>query len=627
MMSACTAASVEDAARNLLEQVNTIVDGGAARRCSCLEHDAADDVAPALLACARRLAEAASPVRIVCADGVAAARYRALADDGGLSDDVDVVSVRELALEVMGDARVQGAVGRGARVLDENELAVLMEDVKVSGLKPGRLREMLKFFYKSMSDCADEDERWLITAEEQTVHAILTENLEVRRALLPCEASSLAYRGLVAAGVEPEPMTLVADDFGSMSKASQRLVRHLATNGLVAAGRTLPSAGAEEPYPCFEGFRALAGEADCLVTLACERPEPVRESRALDDPEVECAFVAASVEACLADGMVPRDVLVAVPNAAWGSAMAAALEARGIAVERGFGSGKIKGDPRSAGRFADLKLATFLRLYLDPRDFTSLRSWLGFGDWLLRSDAFLELMAYARERDIAASEAVAQLRTQRDADRASTIFGKFDGPLDELDELQRVCADGLTREAAVELFEAHGMPLSARLKELLGDDAAHADIERLAREAFRVPVEDVARDSVHVVAYARCHGRHVRTTFVTGLVNGFLPANDAVDDKFTIDHRRVALERERALFLDVLATAGERTVCTRFMRDRLESTVRANVQTTRVFMRDGERFAKVAPSEFASLDEEALSLAPDVPRELPTKVLYASSTL
>lgn len=626
-MSSYTAATVEDAANNLLEELKTQADGGAACVRACLEHDASDDVAPALLACAHGIAAAGSPVRIVCADGVAAERYRALVADDPLLNAADVVSMRELGLAVMGDARVQDAVGRGARVLDDNELAVLMEDVKVSGLKPGRLREMLKFFYKSMSECADEDERWLITAEEQTVHAILTENLEVRRALLPCEVSSLAYRGLVAAGVESEPLALVVDDYASLSKASQRLVRHLAANGLVAAGRTLAASSAEEPYPCFDGFRALADEADCLVTLATERPEAARESRALDDPEAECAFVAASVEECLADGMAPRDVLVAVPNAAWGARMAAALEARGIAVERGFGSGKIKGDPRTEGRFADLKLATFLRLHLDPHDFTSLRSWLGFGDWLLCSDAFLELMAYARERDIAASEAVAQLRTQRDADRASTIFGKFDGPLDELDELQRACADGLTREAAVELFEAHGMPLSPRLVELLGDDAAHADIERLAREAFRAPVEDVARDAVHVVAYARCHGRHVRTAFVTGLVNGFLPANDAVDDKFTIDHRRVALERERALFLNVLAAADERTVCTRFTRDRLENTAFTKVQTTRVFMRDGERLASVAPSEFASLTDEVLALAPDVPRELPTKVLYASTTM
>ena len=73
---------------------------------------------------------------------------------------------------------------------------------------------------------------------------------------------------------------------------------------------------------------------------------------------------------------------------------------------------------------------------------------MGFGDWLVRSDAFLELLAYARERGISAAEAVAQLRAQRDEERASTIFGKFDAPLDEFDELRRACADGLTREEA-----------------------------------------------------------------------------------------------------------------------------------------------------------------------------------
>ena len=584
-MCACTAASVEDAANNLLEELNS----GA--KCLCVEHDASDDVAPALLRAARARVEAGSNVRVVCADAVAAARFRALAADDPLLSALDVVSARELALSILGDAQVGDAVGRDARVLDENELAVLMEDVKVSGLKPGRLREMLKF------------------------------------ALLPCEVSSLAYRGLVKAGVEREPLTLVADDFGSLSKASQRLVRHLATDGLVAAGRTLASSSSEEPYPCFDGFRALADEADCLVTLACERPAAARESRALDDPAAEFAFAAASVEECLADGFRPGDVAVAVPNAAWGERIAAELEGRGIAVERGFDSGKIKGDPRTEGRYADLKLAAFLRLYLDPHDFTSLRSWLGFGDWLLRSDAFLELMAYARDHETTVPEAVAQLRTQRDADRSSTIFGKFDGPLDELDELLRACAGGLSRDAAVALFEAHGMPLSPRHVELLGDDPAHADIERLARCGFAKPVENVARDAVHVVSYARCHGRHVRTVFVTGLVNGFLPANDAVDDKFTIDHRRVALERERALFLDVLSCASERAVCTRFVRDLLENTALTKVQTSRVFVRDGERFARVTPSEFASLTDEVLSPAPDAPRELPTKVLYNVSTV
>lgn len=621
-MSAYSAASVEDVANFLRELKNDVA-------CACVEHDAADDVAPALASKARQLAQTGTRVRIVCADRVAAGRYRALfaRDASAAPDTVDVVSVRELALEIMGDVRVQKAVGREARVLDDNELAVLMEDVKVSGLKPGRLREMLKFFYRSISDCADEDERWLITAEEQNVYAILAENLEVRRALLPCEVSSLAYRGLVASDIEREPLVLMADDYASMSAASQRLVRHLATGGLIAAGRRLASSSAEEPYPCFEGFRTLVEESDETASLVSGRTPAVRESCALEDPDAECAFVASSVEACLADGIAPGDVLVAVPNAAFGAAMAASLEARGIAVECALGEGKIKGDPRTAGRYADLKLATFLRLYRDPNDFTSLRAWLGFGDWLLRSDAFLELMAYARERGIAASEAVAQLRTQRDADRASMIFGKFDAPLDELDELVSACGDDPSCDEACALFEAHGMPLSPRLVALLGADPAHADLERLAREAYVPPSEDVARNAVHVATYARCHGRHVHTVFACGLVNGFLPANDAVDDRFTIDHRRVALERERALFLDVLATASDRAVCSRFVRDLLENTALTKVQTSRVFVKNGERYANVAPSEFASLTDEVLSVAPDVPRELPTKVLYASSTL
>lgn len=171
------------------------------------------------------------------------------------------------------------------------------------------------------------------------------------------------------------------------------------------------------------------------------------------------------------------------------------------------------------------------------------------------------------------------------------------------------------------------MPLSERQAALLGDDPARADVGRLAREAFRLPMEDATRDAVRVATYGRCHGHHVRVVFVTGFVNGFLPGNDAVDDKFTIDHRRVALERERALLLDVLAAADGQAVCTRFEHAALEATARMNVQITRVFVRDGERLASVAPSAFAPLSNEALSIDPSVPRELPTKVLCSASTV
>lgn len=599
--------------------------------CVCVPHRTCDDVAPALAAAARHIAAAGRTVRVVCADDVAARRFRALLADAPAG--CSVASVREVALEALALPAVQGAVGRGPRVLDDNEHDVLMEDVKVSGLKPGRLREMLKFFYKSVSDCADDDPAWLISTEEKNVHAILTENLEARRAVLPCEASALAYRGLTAAHVAPGPCTVIAADYPAMSAASQRLVRHLATEGLVAAGGTLAVPCAQEAYPCFEGFAALRAACDCEVALAPRGAGEIAadvRSYALAQPRDEFAFVAGAVRERLAAGTAPEDVLVAVPNATWAAQMVRALAEEGVAAAIDEGPRKAKGDPRTEGRFARQKLVAFSRLWEDPDDFTALRSWMGFGDWLLRSDAFLELLAYAREHGMAPADAVSQLRALPEADRPTVLFGKFDGPLDALDGLRRAC-EGASRDAAAALLAAHGMPLSADEEALLGDDPAHADFDGLARGVLAQAAGQAgcgaAAGCVTVAPYGRCHGRHVRSVFATGLVNGFLPALDAVEDSFTVDHRRVALERERLRFLDVLATARDEAVCTRFSCDRLENTAALRMQATRVTVRDGVRMAQVAPSAFFALTPDVLAPGGGAARQLETKVRFASSTL
>ncbi|MFR4803282.1 MAG: hypothetical protein ACLT98_08185 [Eggerthellaceae bacterium] len=362
-----TAASVEDAANNLLEELNS----GAMRL--CVEHDASDDVAPALLRAARARVEAGSNVRVVCADAVAAARFRALAADDPLLGALDVVSVRELALSILGDARVGDAVD-ATRVLDEQWPCSWR--TKVSGLKPGRLRDA-QFFYKGISDCADDDERWLITAEEP--YAILTE---------PGRAAVAAVRVFVAGVSRPYESRGRArarrwwQNFGSLSKASQRLVRHLATDGLVAAGRTLASS-APGAYPCFDRFRALADEADCLVTLACERPRGARVPRA-GRPAAEFAFAAASVGA--GRRLPARRRGCGRAGAAWGDASPPAGRARhrrGAQVRPGR-----SGRPAHRGPLRRPQAGRVPAVVPRSARFHSLRSWLGFGDWLLRSMRF-----------------------------------------------------------------------------------------------------------------------------------------------------------------------------------------------------------------------------------------------
>ncbi len=591
-MSADTVASAEDTMRFLFSLDNGVD--------ACIERRPSDDLADCFLAKAQQLASRGTRVLVACADDVAARRYRSRLARYPELDASSVATVQEVALRVLADSRVRAVTGRDPRVLDANELDVLMEDMKVSGLKPRRLREMLKFFYKGLSDCANDQDDWLINYEEQRLFAILCENMEVRRALLPCEVSAVACKGLADAGIDPKPLAVLVDDYGTLSVSSQRLLERLATCGLIAAGSRDAAANAAEPYPYAEGFRLFAERKGVArVVLNASAKPASRCTVRLESPVEEFAYVADAVAQCLKDGVDPNDVLVAVPNGTWTAQLAAALKRRGVTVRADGGPAKIKGDPRTLGKFGQMKLAAFLRLHLDSNDAVALRSWLGFGDWLLRSDAFLELMAYARERAISVPQAIEQLRAQADADRASNVFGKFDGPLDELAQLEAALRADLTCDEAAALFDKHGMPLSSKQIALLESDLSHADVDRLARYAFAPSNDALDVPAVVLAPYGRCHGRHVRVTFVTGMVGGFLPSKDAVDDSFTIDHRRNALERDRALFDDISATACDQVICTLFERDLLENTASLNMQVARVSMKDGTRYATVVPSEFA----------------------------
>lgn len=561
----------------------------------CIQRAASDDVTETFLNWAAQLHERGAHPLVVCADDVAYRRYQArLAAMPMLPDDC-VATMQDVCLGIIANPTVSKVLGRDAYVLNQNEYDVLMEDVKVSGLKPRRLREMLKFFNKSLSEYANEEEGWLISQEEQTVFAILEENLEVRRALLPSEVAGQAYRGMQKAAVEPVPCTILVDDFATLSRASQRLLHFLATEGMVIAGNTHEAYNAQEAYPYPQGFAdVMADESFERVALAQHATAPQVRQVTLKDPLEEFAYIADEVSACIDEGVAPCDILVAVPNVTWGRQVLKALEARGVAAAFDTGTSKIKGDPRTKGRYDALKLAAFLRLVEDPSNMTALRSWLGLGDWLLRSEAFLELMAYARDHACSVQCAIADLRSMKDSERTSRIFGKFDAPLDELDEVRAALREASPAQAA-EVFSQHGMPLSASQKALLGA-GERADVLALARGAF-VP-EPFPEQVVCIAPYARCHGRFVRATFIAGMVNGFLPAADAVDDKHTIDHKARALVRDRARFDDMQATARDQVVCTSFEQDRLENTATLPMQPRRVFVQDGERYAAIAPSEF-----------------------------
>ena len=175
---------------------------------------------------------------------------------------------RAIALEVLSDPRAQAACGRKPRLLLPFEENILLEDVKASGLRPKRLREMLKFFYRSWTELADDEPSWLVSEEEAQVHGLLKEYLAFTGGILPNELSNLAVKWLRTDETAREAASydlVLVDDYQLLSRASQVLAGLLAREGLIVTGDVQATSEVFEEYPFAAGLIEFA-QADGVQT-------------------------------------------------------------------------------------------------------------------------------------------------------------------------------------------------------------------------------------------------------------------------------------------------------------------------------------------------------------------------
>ena len=175
---------------------------------------------------------------------------------------------RAIALEVLGNPKAQAACGRKPRLLLPFEESILLEDVKASGLRPKRLREMLKFFYRSWTELADDDPSWLVSEEEVQVHSLLKECLAFTGGILPNELANLAVKWLRCDEASRETSSydlVLVDDYQLLSRASQVFAGLLAREGLIVTGDMQATSEVFEEYPSLNGLIELA-EADGVET-------------------------------------------------------------------------------------------------------------------------------------------------------------------------------------------------------------------------------------------------------------------------------------------------------------------------------------------------------------------------
>lgn len=550
------------------------------------------DVDAAIVRKAAALAQAHGRAMVVCATRVHEAALSAAIEGAPGAEGVEVVFVQDLALRQLEDERVQAAVLRESRVLDANEMDILTEDVKVCGMKLKRISEMLKFFYHSLADCTAETDGWLVTQEEATVFAILEENLEARRACVPAEVSAKAYLGLKRAGVEPQRCPIVVDNFAALSKSSQRLVEFLSDDAFVAFGNGAFKVLDDEPYPNPAGMTELL-EAEDVQAIYLEASAPIKlPVKTLSTPIEEFEYIAEYVGHVIGNGDAAESIVVAAPNATWAKQIAKTLRAQGIACALDLTPKKTPGDPREATRCGEIRLHAFAKLLENPRDLTALRTFIGAGDWLVGSDGFLELLAYARENELSITNAISEMRRPENSEAVTVSFKKFLKPLSLLEEAQSVWQTKTVGEIEA-YMESVGMPLGSHAA-ALGDKGGCPDVAAFAA-TFR-PKPACLLEGVTVTTFTRAISHPCKTLVIPGMVDGFMPKRDAVDDAYDLDHRQRALARESRLLKAVEAMARDCIAYTNFDHDLIENTAALHMFTTRYYVRDGRKMARVSPS-------------------------------
>ena len=595
------------------------------------------------------LAGGADPADVVvfCATPDAAARFR---DRLGrrcpaAGGEIRVTTVREWCLDALGSEGVRSATGRGGRLLAPFEADMLMEDLKTCGVRPRRLKEMLRFFYKSLTELCDWNEDWLLTGEEETVYGMLRDCLAFTGGILEPELANTVARYLFAGGAGAASLVrphVLVDDYQTLSRASQVLVNRLAGASIAVAANPALCVEVFDSYPYGNGVREF-GEANPRAertvldaSLACgaaaravdgiaaraglDGVPPVSSGRPgelevlhAENPSLESRAVAETVLAALAGGAEPADVAVIAPNRVWSRAMAAAIEAAGVPVEEPLPPQAASGDPRELDRCSVSRMLTALNLVADPGDGVAWRCWCGFGDHFTCSSALRDVRNLAAGDQggaaMGVAEALAAFASSPCADSESRAER---GHV----EKAREAALGLIGEASSKTGEdlllfiartvgGEGSEVPYLLRSLTAPlpdgrfegDGAPAMAARARRRLNAPRLEPGNR--VLVASLDDVTGLTPKTLVLCGFVNGFFPSRGVLDRSILVQEdadKQVAKDVRR--LMNAVGKATESLTVTVFDEVELETAERTGMKIRRIQLHDGRRVALSQESEY-----------------------------
>lgn len=578
--------------------------------------------------------EADGGVLVVCAAEAGARDVRGRLAAAGARD-VRVCTALELACSVLDDAAVRERCGGPLHVLDAFEEAVLFEDVKTSGCKRGRLRELLLFLERGWSNLLDDDPAWIQTGEERLVLELLQQCLSFSGGVLEAQAANLAVRELMADGelrARHGCAHVLADDYGLMGRASQVLANLLAERSLavtVDPAATFP-VGDKYPYAAgIEEFLAANPQAERVEFASCHAPAAVAGAINALRSEFGCEKMQVAGAAEGERGAEGAAGAVGVVDVASGATEVADVDAEGAV-------GVTAAEDSSVSVFMEKTLVDELgrvaRLVqgaieagVSPDDILVVgtnAAWRANAARALASCGVPVRTASTGGKKVRFESCGEQRRAAEAArvlerlarDEADSVAWRTWCGLDDalarsasLAALRRACEGrGLRLARALELLDAGELDVcgaeDVRFASLL---AAYREGRRQARELAEASVSSCFVEasategaSVLVGSPSAAFAREARLVVFGGFVNGLIPSRDYFDPTVL-----VGTARERAHRADVeavilaAAAASERLVLTGFTSCGLETAERLKLRIARIRLQDGVRTATIEPSD------------------------------
>jgi hypothetical protein len=563
---------------------------------------------------------------------------------------IEATTPRAFFLGLLDTEEAQAATGRRARLLAPFEYDFFLEDLKTSGIRPHRLRKILKFFYKGLSELADDDEKWLITNEERELFGLIKGWLAFTGAVLEPELANLAVNYLRSdkkAGERARKNYVFVDDFQLLSRASQFAACLLAKERvyLFADQDVAPEVYESYPYPAGVGEFVQANPHAVHTRLttcyscypAAKASRALRREKGLDAweaeysgveeaacpqliegayPQDELAGIADGVERLLGAGLSAHDIVIAAPRPAWAQNILRQLEARGVPAEALLSTRFLKGDIRSNEKCFNARFLTVLNLVADSTDAVAWRCWCGFGDYLAQSGGMRSLRSLGQ----------AQGKT---LDAVLETSGLYQDGLDEPDALDG--PDVIVSAQRIIRAWNEARALIGRLSALSGQGLLEAIAKELAGPEAQVPKEieslvtgceggskdksaiSMARcirtrlefpvycrdDVVRVALYDKVVGMSPRYLFLAGFMNGFFPSHDYFDDTvLTVEQKERRYAKDLGRIASIVAKAGDTLVVSYCGKLDLEDAERLRLVISRISFEDGKRVAKTEPSVF-----------------------------